>query len=43
MLPVVETIDIPQNKIGKVLGVGGQNARRMLLETGAHVRSFFLN
>lgn len=37
-MPIVENIQIPIHQRGKFLGVGGINLKKILLETGVHVR-----
>lgn len=37
-MPVVENLQIPIHQRGKFLGVGGINLKKILLETGVHVR-----
>lgn len=41
-MPVVDNLEIPVHQRGKFLGVGGMNLKKILLETGVHVRSFFV-
>lgn len=41
-MPVVDNLEVPVHQRGKFLGIGGMNLKKILLETGVHVRFFIM-
>lgn len=41
-MPVVDNLEVPAYQRGKFLGIGGMNLKKILVETGVHVRSVFI-
>lgn len=39
-MPVLETLDIPEHKHAKFVGVGKRNLKQIFLQTGVHVSIF---